>query len=528
MSFHKIVASGIVAVSLFGASIASAQVYYPPTTYTYGTTYPTPTYQAPYSAGCVNLVSDLSYGSQGAQVSQLQTFLVSQNFPGAGSWMITGNFRSATMQAVRNFQQSQGLPLTGAVDASTRAAISHVSCGGTSGYNYNNNYTAPPSYNSPYAQGYGGTQYNNTYSTNCYYTYPYTCTNINNSYNYNNNYNPNCGYSQNNSSYGYGYYGQNTYGGQYPYGYNYCPPNAGVLSLSYLNPNSGKIGSTISIYGDGFSRSGNTVHFGGNIITGLSSTDGHRLRFDVPDQLVGYLPQGVIAGTYNVSVTNSSGQTSNALPFTVTSGSGEAPSITSVSGPTLLDTGEQVSWKVKVKNRNSSYVTTSVIWGDENIYPAPHVAPQTSYAQGTDTLTFTHTYYRPGTYTVVFTVSNGFGQQDTSSKTVTVGFGTNGNVTLSSIQPMSGRVGTQIMLLGSGFNALDNTVRFGIGGTQHVPSFNNGTTIYYTIPSYVAQCDLVTPGSVCTQNIQQVLPGPIQVSVSNTSGTTNAILFQVQ
>ena len=68
MSFHKIVASGIVAVSLFGASIASAQVYYPPTTYTYGTTYPTPTYQAPYSAGCVNLVSDLSYGSQGAQV----------------------------------------------------------------------------------------------------------------------------------------------------------------------------------------------------------------------------------------------------------------------------------------------------------------------------------------------------------------------------------------------------------------------------------------------------------------------------
>ena len=50
MSFNKIITSGVIAVSLFGASIASAQVYYPPTNYTYGSAYQTPTYQAPYSA----------------------------------------------------------------------------------------------------------------------------------------------------------------------------------------------------------------------------------------------------------------------------------------------------------------------------------------------------------------------------------------------------------------------------------------------------------------------------------------------
>ncbi len=170
---NKIIVSSLVAIVALSANVATAQGYYfsappsynnynsgyqqpysysayptyntYPTNNTYQTSYP---YSTSYTGSCVNLVSDLQYGSNGSQVSQLQTFLVSQNYPGGGSWMITGNFRSATLAAVRTFQQQQGLAMTGIVDASTRAAISRVSCGGYSGgynmYNYNTNpYTIP-------------------------------------------------------------------------------------------------------------------------------------------------------------------------------------------------------------------------------------------------------------------------------------------------------------------------------------------------------------------------------------------------
>ncbi len=388
----KTFAASLVALVALGASVASAQSYYfPAPSYTYGSA------SQPYSGACVNLASDLSYGSRGSQVSPLQTFLVSQNFPGGGSWMITGYFGNATLAAVRNFQQQQGLSVSGVVDAATRSAISRVSCLGQSGpslynYNYSRVVISSPS---------------PTYS---------------------------CGYSQQTP---YSLYGGYIFGlpNQNPYGYGssysnyYCPPSG-------------------------------------------------------------------------------------------------APSISSVSGPTSLAVGVQGTWTITVNNPSNSYMTTSVNWGDTAVWNTS-AAPQTTYQQGTNTLTFTHTYYTAGTYTVVFTVGNTSGQTNTSSATVNVGSGSYGNVTLSSISPTSGYVGTQIVLRGNGFNQLDNTVRFGIGGTQHVPS-QNGTVIHYTIPAYVSPCDLVSPGGICAQYLQQVLPGPIQVHVMNSSGTSNMLLFQVQ
>ena len=88
-------------------------------------------------------------------------------------------------------------------------------------------------------------------------------------------------------------------------------------------------------------------------------------------------------------------------------------------------------------------------------------------------------------------------------------------------------MGRKIVLQGTNFSATDNTVRFGIGGTQHVPS-QNGTTIYYTVPSYVSPCDVAPAGGLCAQNIQQVMPGSIQISVSNSNGATSPLYFTVQ
>ncbi len=568
---NKIIVSGLAAFALLGANIAVAQTYYP--SYGYGTA---------YAGACVNLVSDLSYGSQGSQVSQLQTFLVSRNYPGGGSWMITGNFRTATLTAVRNFQTEQGLPVTGVVDAATRAAISRVTCGGI-GYNYPYSTT----YTNPFTYG----NYNYNTNTNCYYTYPYTCSNYNYGYNYgygvslsslspvsgepgtnvtiygnNLDYSNNTVYfgsqpvanvpSYNGSSLnvtipggllpgGVGVYVSNSRGTSntltfnviasysacnYPYTYGsygstYCPPNMNAPYITYLNPTSGPVGTMVTVYGTGFSPTGNTVRFGGGVVTGVSSSDGRTLTFTVPSQLAGS-SQLVTAGTYNVSVSNFSGYTSNSIQFTVTGTSG-APTVTSVNGPTTLTTGTMGTWTLTVNNPSGSYMTTSVRWGDEGSY-AYTSAPQTSQMFGTNTLTFTHTYYTAGTYNVVFTVSNSAGQQNTTSATVIVsGSGTYGGpVTLSYVTPPSGRVGTQVMLQGSGFSAYDNTIHFGIGGMQHVSS-QNGTTIYYTIPAYVSPCDLVIYGGLCTQNVQQIVPGPVQMYVTNAQGTSQTLMFQV-
>src|SRR3989338_7103784 len=165
---NKILVSSLVVFAALGANIASAQSYYPGYSYpTYQSQYQSQTqYQQPYAGACVNLVSDLSYGSTGSQVRLLQTFLVSRNYPGGGTWMITGNFRLSTQVAVRNFQTEQGLPVTGAVDAATRAAIARATCGG-SVYN-NNNYNQYPY---TYSQGYGGTQYS-TLPTYTYSAFP--------------------------------------------------------------------------------------------------------------------------------------------------------------------------------------------------------------------------------------------------------------------------------------------------------------------------------------------------------------------
>src|SRR3989344_7059709 len=97
---------------------------------------------------------------------------------------------------------------------------------------------------------------------------------------------------------------------------------------------------------------------------------------------------------------------------------GAAPSITGVTGPTLLQIGMQGTWSLNLQSYGNQYVTTSVRWGDEYLY-GYHATP-TSYPRVSQTLTFTHTYTERGTYTVVFTVRDPQGRENTSSITVSV------------------------------------------------------------------------------------------------------------
>lgn len=598
-------------LTLVGASVTSAQTYYS-------------SYVQPSSAVCANISTDLRVGSRGTQVTALQNFLVSQNYPGSGSWMVTGYYGQATAAAVRNFQQLSGLPITGAVDFATRSAINRAGCSsayGTYTPSYSTTYANPFSYNYSYPTY----AYNNTYGSNWYgnsYSYPY---NYNNGY-YNNYYNQ-CGtfpyyypctntYSTsvtlssltptvglpgttvtvygtgfdrtNNTVYvggktltgipsqsgtmlqftvpggmaggpvsvsvatpsaqhtsnqltftvdgalscttnpyapGCGCYGYSGYG--YGYG-SYCPPQQGPISISYLSPSAGAVDTSVTVYGWGFSYDNNTVHFGNGIIAGLRSTDGRSVSFTVPAQLSGYGYQPIGLGTYDVSVTNSSGNKSNTVPFTITStGTTGNLSVSAISGPTNLAIGQTGTWSITVTSQSGVTLSSSAVWGDENYGYGYAVGPtlQAVQSTGTNTITFTHAYQYSGTYTATFTVQNGSGQQRTASITVTVsGSSGTGNVVLSSISPTYAARGQQILLSGSGFNG-DNTVHFGVGGTAHLPS-QSGMYIPYTIPYYVSACDLIT--GPCGAPVQQVTSGTYPVYVTNSNGTSQTIYVQVQ
>lgn len=490
------------------APLASAQTYYYSSPSLYDQAY------GSYTGACVNLTRDLSPGSQGSDVSSLQTFLVSRNYPGGGNWMVTGYYGAATAAAVRNFQSAQNLPATGYVDAQTRAAVNSVSCGGTA-YNYNNAYAYQQ-----YGQQYGN---QNQYTPfNYSYTYPYTQP----TYTY-----PlgNCGYNYGSNSYGYNYggYGYTGIGTYYDScSNNYNQYQIGTPSISLLSPNSGAVGASVTVFGSGFTTTGNTVHFGNGVITNLGSPDGRSVSFTVPTQLTGYGSQVVGLGTYYVSVTNAAGFTSNTVPFTVSSlGAAGAPTITNVSGPTNLGVNAQGVWTLTTNNFTNSYISASVQWGDPQYYGYAAAVPQQIIGSGSQTLTFTHAYAQAGTYTIVFTVSNAAGQSNTSTITVNVSGSSTGSLTITSITPSTGRVGTQIAIQGSGFSLYDNAVHFGSGGTMHVPSYN-GTTIYYTVPQYLSPCDL-SQSTVCPMYLQLVTPGTYPISVTTGSGTSNTQNFTV-
>lgn len=532
---------------LFSASVASAQVY--------------------YTGACGTAYSrDLAFGSRGTDVSSLQNFLVSQNYPGGGSWMVTGYFGAATQAALRIYQQTHGLAQTGVLDSATRASISGC---GTTGYGT----TYPYSYGTTYPYS-----YNNNYNYNQYpyNQYPYqsgavsisslsvnsaapgaSVTIYGSGFDYSNNtvYVGNTPIANLQSYYGNAIsfvvpsylsgqvqvYVTNTRGtsntlaltivgsssypcNTYPYNYGSCP-QGGIPTVTSLSPQNGAVGSSVTVFGTGFTTTGNSVRFGQGLISNLNSLDGRSLTFTVPSTLTGYGSSQVYLGTYDVSVTNAAGYSSNSLPFTVTSlGSTNAPSITGVTGPTSLGLNVTGTWTIQVNSYGSNYVTTRVSWGDEGYYGASQPTSNTIYGQ--QTLTFTHSYAQAGTYTVTFTVTNSYGQQSTASATVVVSGSGSSVVSLNYVTPNSGRAGTQIQLIGTGFTSFENTVHFGVGGTQHLPSYN-GTTIYYTIPQYISPCDVNTAGSYCATYAQQVTPGTYQIYVTNTNGTTNQLTVTV-
>ena len=551
---------------LLFASVASAQVYYPPTT--------APLYPPVGGSGCVVTSSNLSFGARGSEVSKLQSFLVTQNYPGGGAWMITGYFGAATVTAVRNFQITANLPTTGYVDQATRAAIQSRTCGGAlpppaaPAFQTTPTYippappiVPPPTSTYPYLGNpptLGSLSVYTGVSGTMVTVYGSNFDPLNNSVRFG----PSSAVASSQSGSQLVFVVPAVAPGSYqvsvsnargvsnsmtftvtagptisgcilgigntccsPWSYNQA---CGPFTLTQIVPNAGAVGSSATIYGVGFTPSNNTVHFGQGIIANLPSHDGRSVSFTVPTVLTGFGSAQVAIADYPVFVTNGFGENSNVIPYHVSSTAGGTPNVpptfASVSGPTSLAVGTSGTWVLTLNTPTGISVTTSVRWGDENLYGGAN-APGTTLLQTEQSISLTHTYQSAGVYTITFTVTTGAGSNTTTATVSVGGGGGTGYLSLSSLNPASGRPGAVITINGNGFAPGDNTVHFGVGGMRNV--YSSGTTIQYTIPVYVSPCDLIQPGFVCGSPVQTVTPGTYPMYVTTNAGATNILYFTV-
>lgn len=112
-----------------------------------------------------------------------------------------------------------------------------------------------------------------------------------------------------------------------------------------------------------------------------------------------------------------------------------------------------------------------------------------------------------------------------------------GSPIISALYPSYGNVGSEVMIIGSGFTS-DNSIDFGISrlfssnvgidAYSHVPAGNNGTTLQFRIPSMLTLPNIVCVRAPC------VVADPIYVSnggyairVRNSKGESNMAFYTV-
>lgn len=96
-----------------------------------------------YTNACLSLPRNLSYGTSGDDVAELQAYLAGHRYPGSSASMITGYFGDVTRTVVASLQYEHDLPTTGTIDTKTRTFLA-TNCSTPV-------YAAPPRYVEPRA-----------------------------------------------------------------------------------------------------------------------------------------------------------------------------------------------------------------------------------------------------------------------------------------------------------------------------------------------------------------------------------------
>ncbi|HEV7702149.1 MAG TPA: IPT/TIG domain-containing protein [Candidatus Paceibacterota bacterium] len=211
----------------------------------------------------------------------------------------------------------------------------------------------------------------------------------------------------------------------------------------------------------------------------------------------------------------------------------DAPIISGVSGPQSLNVNQQGTWTITASSATGGNLSYSVVWGDMVYIPESGI----KFDVTQQSATFTHSYSLPGTYTPQFTVtsantincitapcpSNAGSAQ--ASLSVNVGGISASSPVITSISPVSGRVGTKITITGKDFASTGNSVKFGKGYINGLDSNTDGTSITFTLPSGMGVCR--GDAEICIALAMQVSPGTYEVSVWNTHNTSNLAYFTV-
>ena len=99
-----------------------------------------------------------------------------------------------------------------------------------------------------------------------------------------------------------------------------------------------------------------------------------------------------------------------------------------------------------------------------------------------------------------------------------------GTVSVSSIDPSVGPIGTKVTVHGSGFTKTNNTVMLSGGAISGIES-DDGATLAFTVPDAMgAYC---APGMACILLARLVTPGNYDLSIKNANGDSNAVNFTV-
>ena len=255
--------------------------------------------------------------------------------------------------------------------------------------------------------------------------------------------------------------------------------------LISLNPASGVIGSTIAVSGSGFAASSSlTAKFDSTIVwTGTSTSNGA-----VPSGATFNVPAGSSVGSHTITVTDASNNSATAT-FTITTVATISLSLTTGPiGTAVTITGSGFA--------NSSALTAK--WGTINVW----TGTSTSSGALTSGATFTAPSASADSYTVTVT--------DASNNSASAMF----TLTAPSISlsPLSGPVGTTVIVSGSGFLGSSSLTAKWVSTTEWTGTATSSGAVpsgaTFTVPSGNAA-------------------GIYAVSVSDASGNTATVNFMI-
>lgn len=313
--------------------------------------------------------NDLSVGTTGSDVVQLQTWLISNGFdiPAISSGAASkGFFGSQTKAAVAAYQNSVNLPAYGYFGPMTRGWIN-------SNGNHGNSLTVTsPNGGETWQMG---TTHNITWTSNGLSNQTVTI-NL-----------------------------------EYPTPACALPTANPRCMIAVLAPR--PIAKNVSISAGSFSWSVGNIYWDAGAVPGY-----------VVDPTAEYMK--VNDGQYKIQICTSNGSqcddSNNSFTVTSNNTTGQSPVINGVDAPTTLTVGQTGTWTIRATDPLNGTLSYSILWGDEPGYA--NTGGTMTVPAVMQTNVFTHSYSSAGNYMVTFTVRNSAGLQVQESSSVQV---TNGS-----------------------------------------------------------------------------------------------------